>query len=274
MGMVSPGRGPRVNTIRLFVGASAGQDTESQAVLEYTARARCTMPLDIVWMQQADKGFWAGWNTGAWRTPFTGFRWGIPAACGFAGRAIYMDSDFIVRADLADMWRQPIPSVALVRNAIGKLSTSCILFDCAAAKGHVPGIDGLRGMQDAHGTALKYFREHTELLAPFDGNWDCADLRGYNDINDPDIKAIHYSRIETQPHLDRAVARLAAEGRKHWYTGEIRRHGREDLIALFDQELLAAIAAGYHPSKYACPPPRNYGRRDFTYGHHKGEARV
>lgn len=266
--------------IRLFVGVSANnEDLEAQAVLEYTARRFCSMPLEITWMRQAKTGPWSGWKCGSGRTPFTHFRWSIPEVCEFKGRAIYTDVDFFFRADLAELWRQPIPQVALVRNPTGKLSTSCILFDCARAKGHVPSIAAMRRMDDAHSEALHYFRQHPELLAATDGDWDCAGFEKSSRpdnprLDDPRIKAIHYTRIETQLHLKHAVARLRQEGRQHWYTGEVRNHARPDLQALFDALLAEAIAAGFTPDSY-----RNTGfvgatRRDFTYKAHVGTARA
>lgn len=251
--------------IRLFVGADGnGCDLESQLVFEYSARKYCQAPIEITWMQQAATGPWSGWNCGTGRTPFTHFRWSIPSVCDFKGRAAYFDSDFLFVADLAELWSQPIPHVALVRNPIGKLSTSCILFDCDKARGHVPTLDELRKMPDAHGTVLKYFREHPELLSACDGNWDCGDLRGY-ELGDPRVKAIHYTRIEHQLHLKHAIPRLKAEGRKHWYTEQILPHPRVELQALFDQLLDEAKAEGYTLDSYRTAGFSGAERRNFAY---------
>ena len=35
---------------------------------------------------------------------------------------------------------------------------------------------------------------------------------------DPDIKVLHFTEIRRQPHLPLAMARLAKEGRRHWYS--------------------------------------------------------
>lgn len=264
------------DTIRLFVGADGtNSDLESQAVLEYTARKHCSLPLDIVWMQQASKGPWSGWQCATGRTPFTHFRWGIPAACGFKGRAIYTDSDFFFLADLAELWNQPIPRVALVRNPTGKLSTSAIVFDCSRAKGHVPDLDALGQMSDAHGKMLHYFRAHPELLSATDGNWDCADFEKSKDLekprlDDPRIKAIHYTRMEQQLHLKHAIPRLKAEGREHWYAGAIFQHPRQDLQVLFDRLLIEATAAGYGIENYRVKPFDGAERKDFKYTTHVG----
>lgn len=259
--------------IRVFVGADCNNcDLESQAVLEYTLRKFASQPVELTWMQQGH-GPWAGWNGASARTPFTHFRWSVPALCGYEGRAIYCDSDFIFRADVAELWAQDIPGVLLLRNPEGKLKTCLMLIDCAKAKPHVPDLPTLKRLADANATATGYFREHRELLTPFSGDWNCVDVKGYEDINDPDIKAIHYSRIETQLHLKYALPRLAAEGRSHWYTGEVRTHWRADLIALFDAELEAAAAAGYTLDRYRVEPFDGFKRKNFTYSHHKGEAR-
>lgn len=263
------------DTIRLFVGSSpAGEDFEAEAVLEYSARKHCSRPLEITWMRQAADGPWSGWESARNnRTPFSSFRWGIPAVCGFEGRAIYTDVDFLFRADLAELWDQPIPHVGLVRNATGKLSTSAILFDCAKAKGHVPDLKTLRRMPDAHSTLLNYFREHQGLLDPFIGNWDCADFekdtKGTTDLHADRVKAIHYTRIESQLHLKHAIPRLTAEGRAHWYKGEVFPHVRPDLQALFDELLAEAIAAGYTPERYGYQAYA-LARKDFRYKSHVG----
>lgn len=259
-------------TIRLFVGTSAnGEDYEAEAVLEHSARKYCTLPLAITWMRQAAKGPYSGWACGTGRTPFTHFRWSIPAVCGYQGRAIYTDVDFLFLADLAELWTQPIQNVALVRNPTGKVSTSSILFDCAKAKGHVPDLDKLRRMPDAHGAVLNYFRAHAELVSATDGNWDCGDLRGYN-LDDPRVKAIHYTRIESQLHLKHAMPRLKAEGRAHWYTGEVFPHPRPELQALFDQLLVEAKAAGYTPDRYRTEGFKGATRKGFAYKHHVGAS--
>lgn len=254
--------------IRLFVGADGTNcDLESQMVLEYSARKHCSLPLEIAWMQQSSKGPWSGWNCSTGRTPFTHFRWSVPAVCNYQGRAIYTDSDFIVVGDFAELWHQPIPNVALVRNAIGKLSTSCILFDCAKARGYVPTLDKLRAMPDAHGTMLNYFRAHTELLSPCEGNWDCGDLRGYT-LDDPSVKAVHYTRIETQLHLKYAIPRLQEEGRQHWYTGDVFPHPSSELVECFDRLYAEAQAAGYSLEQYRVRPFTRSERRDFVYSSH------
>ena len=256
--------------IRIFVGADGtNSDLESQAVLEFTARRYCSEPLEITWMQQAAAGPWSGWDAGSGRTPFTHFRWGIADACGYEGRAVYCDSDFIFRADLAELWRQPMAPgvVLLMKRTDGKLKTCSMLIDCAAARGHIPTLRELRSQPNPGDAMLVYCRTHREILGAYEGNWNCIDGESYETLDDPRIKAIHYSRIETQPHLRHALPRLKREGRAHWYTGEIRPHARPDVEGLFDHELAGAIAAGYTPERYRVTPFEGATRRNFTYSH-------
>lgn len=255
--------------IRWFVGTAANnEDLESQAVLEFSARQHCSLPLEIVWMQQAATGPYAGWKCGSGRTPFTAFRWSLPAMCHYEGRALYTDSDFIVRADLAELWTQPIPGVFLAK--VGKKGlhkTCCMLFDCAKAKGHVPDLQALRRIDDPQGWMMAYFKQRPELYSGFTGDWNAIDLKGYDDINDPRIKAIHYSRMEMQPQLTYAIPRLRREGKSHWYTGPVGKHERPELIALFDTLYQEALAAGYTLDQYRVEAFAGATRRNFTYTH-------
>lgn len=240
--------------IRVFVGcASGGEDAESCAVLEYTLRRHASRPVDLVWMRLSrfPNEPWGGWNTDGWATPFTGLRWSIPAVCSYAGRAIYMDSDMIVRADVAELWDQPIPPgvFALVRETEGKLRTCVMLMDCA--QGHwLPDLAKLKAMGGQHGHATAHLKAHRELLARFEGQWNCIDLKRCDGIDDPSVKIIHYSSMAHQPHLKYAARRLKAQGRRHWYDGETAAHWRPELQDLFDRELIQAEAAGFHPAAY------------------------
>ncbi len=187
--------------------------------------------------------------------------------CGYEGKAIYCDTDFIFKDDLAKLWNQPVPGVFLAK--VGKKGlhkTCCMLFDCAHAKGHVPSLDVLKGMPDPQGAMMKYFKEHPELSSPYEGDWNAIDIRGYDDINDPRIKAAHYSRIEMQPSFPYAQARLKREGKAHWYSGPTGPHERSELIALFDQMYQEALAAGYTLEQYKVGAFVSE-RRNFTYTH-------
>lgn len=264
-------------TIRLFVGADGTNcDLESQMVLEYSVRKHASQPVAITWMQQAATGPWSGWRCKSGRTPFSHFRWSIPSVCGWEGKAIYTDSDFWFMADIADLWNQDIPHVGLCANPNGKLVTSCILFDCAKAKGHVPDVKALRQMPDAHDSCLQYFRKHRGLLGQFDGAWDCRDYEKdphkKHPVNEATIKAYHYTRMEIQCHLKYAIPRLHAEGRRHWYEPAPIFPHRDDVQAIFDRLYQEALAAGYTVDQYRVESFGHAERKGFGYATHMGAA--
>lgn len=249
--------------IRIFIGcAPNNHDLESQAVLEHTLRKHASEPIEIEWMKltRDPASFWysdpskkAGWQTFKWATPFSGFRWAIPERCGFAGRAIYMDSDMIAMADIAELWRQPIPDGAFCLYKGGNQRFCVTLFDCARAQPNVPPVGYLRRNAGAHREMRRVFDAAPQLARPFAGNWNCLDGEQYEHLDDPEIKVLHYTSIPQQVQLSHAVPRLEREGQVHWAvkTGHVpREHARKDLAALFDRLLIEATEAGYGIERY------------------------
>ncbi len=266
------------DTIKLFVGTSPnGEDYEAEAVLAYSARKHASLPIDITWMRQGRSKIYSGWACASGRTPFSHFRWSPPAATGYAGRAIYCDVDFIFFGDLAELWREEIPGALVCRKSKkpgGKLKTCCMLFDCAAAKGHVPDLPALKAMPDPQGHLSKYFQQHDALTSSYQsGDWNALDLGGY-DLDDPRVKAVHYTRMEHQLHLKHAIARLAAQGKSHWYGGPVFAHPRPELQARFDALLAEAQADGYTFESFGYGTGVEIARRNFTYSTHRGTEAI
>lgn len=257
--------------IRLFVGTSPnGEDYEAEAVLAYSARKYASQPVEIVWMRQVKSGMYSGWACASGRTPFSHFRWSLPAACDFHGRAIYCDADFLFLGDLAELWAAPIPGVILAQKSKkpgGKIKTCCMVFDCERSAGHVPTLEALRRMPDPQGHLTKYFQEHGDLVSGYGcGEWNARDPESLNE----QIKAVHYTRMEHQLHLKHAQARLAKQGKAHWYTGPVFAHPNAELQRLFDTLLVEAQAAGYTYESFGYGTGVEIQRRDFAYTTHKG----
>jgi hypothetical protein len=259
-------------TIRLFVGVGGNdEDLEFQAVLHYSLEKHASEPIDLTWMRLSrdPNSFWyadpqrkLGWRTDRWATPFSALRWGIPAACNFEGKAIYMDVDMIAMADIAELWNQDLNGAAM----LSKPEAICVtVYDCAKMKKVLPPLAQIKEVR-------RYIEIRRHVLScgcirRYAGNWNCLDLRKdaggeYRDLHDPEIKILHFTQIPTQPHLRHAMPRLAKEGRKHWYTANPRRdHHRKDALEFFDQTLAEAIAAGYTLDRYRNPTPfGEYGR--------------
>ena len=251
---------PSSDPIRIMVGAAAnGEDAESQAVLEYTLRRHCSRPIEITWMRlsrdpaspfYSDRG--KGWNTRAWSTPFSGFRWAVPALCNFEGRAIYMDSDMIVMADIGELWDMEMRPGAIIASATGGKHNrfDVALWDCAGAQGVVAAIEWQRVAPHAHRTMIQRMQTRRDLVHELPAGWNCLDGEGFARLDDPAVKVIHYTKMSTQPHLPRAKSRMAQRGEAHWYDGRTSAHPNKALQDLFDVRLGEATRAGYAPERY------------------------
>lgn len=245
--------------IKIFVGCDPNNcDLEQMMVLDYSIKKHTSTPYEIVWMQLSKdpNSFWysnpekgEGWNTERWVTPFSGFRWGIPAYCNYEGRAIYMDGDVIVLSDINDLWTHPMNHGSIV---IGKgapfIKRLCVaLWDCSEARRVLPNIKSLKADPNAHNNLMQLIEKNPKLVTPFNDNYNCLDGE---DLPISEIKILHYTDIDTQFSHAYSIPRLEKEGKKHWFDGEVNRHWREDLVELFDEYYKAALADGYSLEDY------------------------
>ncbi len=264
-----------VEPVRIWVGVAANnEDLESQAVLEYTLRKHASRPLEIQWMQLSrdPASPWYsdgpnGWQTQLWTTPFSGFRWVIPELCGWQGRAIYTDSDIIYFADIAKLWDEPLKDGKIAIAKAGKHGQRfCVsLWDCERARFCLPSLRKLQDDPYIHRGLMERFAQALpHLVQPFGtGNWNCLDLDDYRGLADPDLRALHYTAIPTQPQLRHALPRLEREGIRHWYQGEARPHPNPEIERLFDKLLAEATTAGYGIERYRREP---YGEYRIRHG--------
>lgn len=263
-------------TIRIFVGCSAnGEDAEAQAMLEYTVR-RASEQVEINWMMlskdpaspwYSNPAKSEGWNTVGWATPFSAFRWAIPHVCNFEGKAIYMDVDQIALADMAELWHQPHPAGKFIL-AKDDTHTCVMLFDCAGIRPMLPSFDQLRRQEGLYRQVRKNL---ASITSRFKGNWNCLDGENYSSLTDPDIKVIHFTKVETQPHLKWALPRLRAAGQSHWNAHTLRsdkpqQHARADVQPLVDKLWEDAQAAGYTVDDYVLAPEQRFGNYNAVRG--------
>jgi hypothetical protein len=217
-------------------------------VLEYTARKHSSMPIDIVWMKHTNDpmNFWYGWKSETWATPFSGFRWGIPAACGNEGQAIYMDSDMIILADLAELWNTPWNDGAIIQMK-GDWRTCVAKWNNKRAHNIIPDVTEIKNNPQSHQILFSALQQHPHLQQSFDRQWNNFD--GENDKIE-DIKILHYTDMSTQMHGKYCVPRLESENRKHWFDGEFREHRRKDVQETFDKYYEEALESGMLVTDY------------------------
>jgi hypothetical protein len=258
-------------TIRLAVACDPNHcDLESQSVLEWSVRKNTSSPVEITWVKLSrdpdDYGY--GWATEKWTTSFSGLRWGLAQMYGFEGHYIYCDSDLIFLGDLTELWEQPFEPRKVVMGKGGGSWRYCVSkWDAAAALDHIPPLPWLRAEAGSHQRMSGYFKERPELTQAFDGDWNSLDGEGHGNLLDGSLKGLHYTSINTQPQLRYAIPRLQAQGRKHWFDGQIKPHPRPDVEALFDTLLAEAIENGYGPQRYAQGEPYGDFKKQSLVGY-------
>lgn len=246
------------DTIKIFCGSSAnGEDAEFEAVFAWSVKKHCSQPYEIIWMRQTHDpaSFWHGWNTDSWATPFSSYRIGLPAYCGYEGKAIYCDEDTWFEADPAELWNQEFQPGKVVMAKGGGSWRFCVsLWSCSEAKKWFPPIETIKADRKALANVTNVLRIN-DLIQPFDGDWNCLDGKGYDSIRDPRIKVIHATDMASQPHIPLATKRLVASGRKHWFDGTVKPHARPDLVARFHYLLAEAEEHGFTVDSFVPDEP-------------------
>lgn len=266
--------------IKIFVGCAANnEDLESQAVLHWSLKKHASRAFVICFMQLsrdraspfysggAEGGAEGGWQISNWTTPFSGFRWAVPEICDFSGEAIYMDSDVIVRGDVARLWDKEFEAgkMVIARGAPHPQRLCICKWDCAAAKNWLPKLSDIKADPNSHHFLMKKIAADAKLVQPFGGvgNWNALDLEP--GIWAPDVMAVHYTGISTHLGLKHSVPRLAKTNQKHWFGGIPRAHPDQKLQKEFDDLLAEAAEHDYQVYDYQrIPPFGKYGLNRYA----------
>ena len=233
----------RQEPIRIFIGTSPnGEDAEAEMVLEYSLRKHSSRPLDITWMRQSrdTRSIWhcgrGGWRTDKWATPFTGFRWAIPEACNFQGKAIYMDVDMINLFDINELYSLTFAEnkAIMARSGLKSKYRLCVmLMDCEKLKDILPPVKKQQRLKHGHreisNTLLKL-----DCIQTLDSRWNCLDGA---DLAIDEIWHLHYTKMASQPW------------QPAWYLGEAEAHARPEIADLWFQYKEEAIANTWWPKK-------------------------
>lgn len=248
---------------RIFIGCDPNDcDLEQMMVLEYSLRKHTSIPFEIEWMRLSrdPNSFWyssgtgEGWRTDRWATPFSAFRWSIPARCNFQGRAFYTDTDVLFLSDIAEIWHHPVETgkAMLAAGSGSALRLGEILWDCAVAEPFLPPLKDLQHDLRGHKKLQRSFEQHPQCVSALAPEY--SNLDGDN-LSREALKALHYSAMGSQFSHRFSLPRLQAENRNHWFDGQIYQHSRDDLRELFDQYYHDALAAGYTLDQYRNPQP-------------------
>lgn len=130
-------------------------------------------------------------------TSFSLQRFAVPELCEFQSKGIYLDSDIIVRGDIADLWNSPFPKGSTVQACPG-WQTAVLLWDCSCRI----TVAGLVAEMDAGRRSYKTLMNCKGLPGvsrSLDERWNCMDR--YGEMGRPDAKLLHFTRMATQPWL-------------------------------------------------------------------------
>lgn len=90
--------------IRLFIGFDP-KETVAAHVLANSIQRHASKPISITWLSlpQLQSVYWRPRDSRQ-TTEFSYTRFLVPYLCGYDGRAIFVDADFLCRADIAELW--------------------------------------------------------------------------------------------------------------------------------------------------------------------------
>jgi hypothetical protein len=190
--------------IQIAIGSEIRQRIPQQ-VLEYSIRKHTSAEVDIRFPTPPVR------RVGGTRFGFA--RFCVPHAFGYGGRAIYLDADQLVLADLQELVDSLDldHAIGLVRNIEGTFAgkpveprneTSVMVLDCAKLKAWDPGM--LFDRVVPNGAVLRpgqiHYRDFMRLawidpewIQPLDPRWN-----HYNLVR-RDTKLVHFSHVREQP---------------------------------------------------------------------------
>lgn len=132
--------------VRVFIGSGPRFERSTNALIASILAHTDPDAVDIRLMEAGAEPEWSNWKgqpteqnfgrvPGNWVTPFSLFRYAIPACCGFTGYAIYLDTDMIVLDDIRLLWEMRRPGEW--RTAPNRDGDCVTVMDCAAIEPHM-----------------------------------------------------------------------------------------------------------------------------------------
>jgi hypothetical protein len=140
-------------------------------------------------------------------TEFSFARFAIPALCDYQGRAIYMDSDMLVFADIGELWDTDMEGAAIAIERGGRdvadrgKHAAVMLLDCSRLDWKVDEIVAGLGTKYAY----KALMQIDPLLQP--GQMRELVEPGWNDLDHYQAgrtRNLHFTKIRTQPWVHAA----------------------------------------------------------------------
>ncbi len=167
--------------IRVYVASSASEALPVK-VLEYSIRQHASSTVTVTPLCEVDISIpkpRAAENQQ--RTPFSFQRFLIPQVCGYAGRAIYLDSDMLVFRDIAGLWHRPFGDAnvlaAYSASATGrKPQYSLMLMNCSQLNWNIGEIVDQLDSGELSYERLMYEFSLAKTRADIEPDWNSLEL--------------------------------------------------------------------------------------------------
>ena len=191
--------------VRLYVGSDE-RGGRGEAIIKYGLEKYASCPVQMIAMEPntSDPPYWGGnWNrgrehmrpyAGGHRTNFTVFRFTIPEAAGYRGRAIYIDADITIHGDIWELYSFDLGGAPC------SIRKGVILFDCEHPfwrSAAWPKIEEMRpsgwGLRDY----LRRISQGNDELPLFPQEWDVLDGK---EMDPYEAKLNHYTGMGRQPY--------------------------------------------------------------------------
>lgn len=191
--------------MRVFVGSDE-RGGRGEIVLDHGIKKFCPDAKVVMMRPGGEGGHWemADWNMGrshyrpysgeGWATNFTCFRWTIPEAAGFQGRAVYCDADQTIHGKVSDLANCDLQGkCCAIRKGV-------IVFDCGHPFWQSPQWPRLVDMKTS-GASLGVYQQlvnrHGGGSSLFGVEWDVLDGK---EMSVWDAKLNHYTAMQWQPY--------------------------------------------------------------------------
>lgn len=220
------------DVIHISIGSEPSQEIAA-AVLRSSILRRTSRPVAFSTSWDPSQG----WHPAMQEVPrlkrgtgFNTWRWLVPRLYANRGRAIYLDADQVVLADIGELWDQLQPGkiFACVTDAVGifgkkipepgAVQTSVMVMDCESCDWN-PGAlfdQVLKDQMPYKDLMQARFLERGRIQS-IDPAWN------HFGIHRPDTKLLHWSHVASQPY----------------------RNAKHETAGIFKQELHASIRAGH-----------------------------
>jgi hypothetical protein len=185
--------------IRVYVASSASEALPVK-VLEYSIRQHASTTVEVIPL------FGVGIPIpkprapeNQPRTPFSFQRFLIPEVCGYAGRAIYLDSDMLVFKDITDLWCRPFGDAnvlsAYSASASGrKPQYSVMLMDCSQLSWNIQKI-----VEELDTGALSYEQLMYDFSLARTESVIEPEWNSLEQYKDDQTALLHYTDMNKQP---------------------------------------------------------------------------